>query len=73
LCSAAARNKSQFDFGLAELRVLHGDPDCASHCGFAAAAERKAVDRRNDRFAEILDEIKDLLSKTAGLFRLEGP
>jgi non-specific serine/threonine protein kinase len=31
LRSTASRNKSQFDFGLAEFCVLHGDPDSASH------------------------------------------
>ena len=59
------------DFGLAELRVLHRDPDGAGHRRLAAAAERKAIDGRDHRLAEILDEIEDLLPETAGLLRLE--
>ena len=71
LRAAAARNESQLDFGLAELRVVHRDPDGASHRRLAAAAERKAIDRRDHRLAEVLDEIEDLLPETAGLLRLE--
>ena len=71
LRAAAARKESELDFGLAELRVLHRDPDGASHRRLAAAAERKAIDRRDHRLAEVLDEIEDLLSETAGLLRLE--
>ena len=71
LRSAAARNESQRDFGLAEFRVLHRDPDGAGHRRLAAAAERKAIDGRDHRLAEILDEIEHLLSEAAGLFGLE--
>ena len=68
LRSAAARNESQRDFGLAKFRVLDGDPDGAGHRRLAAAAERKAIDGCDHRLAEILDEIEHLLSETAGLF-----
>ena len=72
LGSAAARNESQGDFGLAELRALDGDPDRAGHRGLAAAAQGKAIDGRHHRLAEILDEIEHLLPETAGLFGLES-
>ena len=71
LRSAAARNESERDFGLAELRGLHRDPDGAGHRRLAAAAERKAIDGRDHRLAEILDEIEHLLPEAAGLLCLE--
>src|SRR5207249_1592529 len=40
-----------------------------SHCRFATTTERKAIDGCYHRLAEILDEIEDLLSVRAGLFR----
>ena len=43
------------------------DPDGAGHRRLAAAAERKAVDGRDHRLAEILDEVEDLLPEAAGL------
>src|SRR5262249_8839874 len=52
--------------GLAELRVLHGDADGASHCRLATAAQCKAVDCRDHRLAEILDEIEHFLANAAG-------
>jgi len=52
--------------------VLYRNADGASHRGLAAAAERKAVDRRDHRLAEILDEIEDLLSEAAGPFSVNG-
>ena len=54
--------------GWPNFACVHRDPDGARHRRLAAAAERKAVDRRDHRLAEILDEIEDLLSETAGLF-----
>ncbi len=72
LGSAAARNESQGDFGLAELRPLDGDPNRAGHRGLAAATQGKAIDSRNHRFAEILDEIEHPLPETAGLFSFES-
>ena len=59
------------DFRLAELRAFHGDPDGAGHRRLAAAAERKAVDGRDHRLAEILDEIEHLLPEAAGLLGLD--
>src|SRR6267154_3758465 len=55
---AATRNESQGDLGLAELCALDGDPDRAGHRGLAAAAQGKAIDGRDHRLAEILDEIE---------------
>src|SRR3984893_10870306 len=49
LRSAAARNESERDLGLAKLRAVHRDPDCAGHGRLAAAAERKAIDGRDHR------------------------
>ena len=71
LRSAAAGNEPERDFGLAEFRGLHRDPDGAGHRRLAAAAEREAVDRRDHRLAEVFDEIEDLLSEPAGLLGLE--
>jgi len=68
----AARNESQGDLGLAELRTLDGDPDRAGHRGLATAAQGKAIDGRDHRLAEILDEIEHLLPEAAGLFGLES-
>src|SRR5712691_2464360 len=71
LRSAAARNESQGDLGLAELRGVHREPDGAGHRGLAATAERKAVDGRDHRLAEIFDQIEHLLSEPARLLRFE--
>src|SRR5258705_6529677 len=68
LRSAAARNESKRDFGLAELRAVRRDPDRARHRRLAATAERETIDSRDDRLPKILDDIEHLLSKTAGLF-----
>ena len=51
-----------FTSGWPNFARLRGDADGASHRRLAAAAERKAVDRRDHRLAEILDEIEDALS-----------
>src|SRR4029077_17660114 len=71
LRSAASGNKSELDFRLAEFRGLHSDPYGAGHPLYAAAADRKPVDRCNHRLAEILDEIEHPLSEAARLLRLE--
>src|SRR5206468_2688398 len=71
LRATAARNKAELDFGLAELCVLYRDPDGASHRRLAAAAERKAIDRRDHRLAEVFDQIENLLSEPARLLRFE--
>src|SRR6202521_5957098 len=68
LRSAAARNESERDFGLAELRTLRRDPDRARHRRLTATAERETIDGRDNRLPQILDDIEHLLSKTAGLF-----
>src|SRR2546430_2639283 len=72
LCSAAARNDSQLDFRLSELRALRGHSNGAGHRSLAAAPEREPIDGRDHRLAQVLDEIEDLLSVRAGLFRLDG-
>ncbi len=72
LRAAAAGKEPELHLGLAELGAFNRDPKGAGHRGLAAAAERKAIDRRDHRLAEILDEVEDLLPETAGLFRLEG-
>ena len=71
LRSAAAGNEPERHFGLAEFRGVHRDPDGARHRRLAAAAERKAVDGRDHRLAEILDEVEHLLPETAGLLGFE--
>ena len=71
LRSAAARKESECDLRLAELRVFHRDPDGAGHRRLAAASERKAVDSRDHRLAEILDQIEYALSEAAGPFGVD--
>ena len=61
LRSPAAGDDADRDLRLAELGGLDGEPDGAGHRHLAAAAERKAIDRRDHRLAEVLDEIEDLL------------
>src|SRR6266403_1762005 len=68
LCSAATRNDAQRNLGLAELRVLRGDPERAGHGRLATAAERKAIDRGDHRLAEILDQVENRLAERARLF-----
>jgi hypothetical protein len=71
LRAAAAGKESELHLGLAELGGLHRDPNGAGHRRLTAAAKRETIDRRDHRLAEVLDEIEDLLSETAGFFRLE--
>ena len=71
LRATAARDKSERDLGLAEFRGLDRDPDGAGHRRLAAAAEREAIDRRDHRLAEILDQIEDFLAEAARLLCLE--
>src|SRR4051812_1542750 len=71
LRSAATRNESERDFGLAELRAVRRDPDRARHRRLTATAERETIDSRDNRLSQILDDIEHLLSKTAGLFCFE--
>ncbi len=72
LCSTAAGNKSERDFGLAEFRGFHRDPDGARHRRLAAAAEGEAIDGRDHRLAEILDEVEHPLSEPARLLGFES-
>ena len=71
LGAAAAGKETELHLGLAELGAFNRDPDGAGHRRLAAAAERKAVDRRDHRLAEILDEIEHLLAEAARLFRVD--
>ena len=52
--------------------MFSGDPDGASHRCLAAAAERKAIDRRDHRLAEIFNQIEHALTEAAGFLRLIG-
>src|SRR5215831_16395568 len=71
LGAAAAGKQSQLDLGLAEFRVLNRDADGARHCCLATAAQGKAVDCRDHRLAEILDQIEHLLPDAAGPFGVD--
>ena len=61
LRAGVAGKHAQIDFGLAEHRRVGRDPQRARHRQLAAAAERVTVDGGDDRLAEILDEVEDLL------------
>ncbi len=65
-------NQAQLDLGLPESCALHRNPQRARHRGLTASAEGKAVDRRDYRLAQVLDEIQHRLSETAGLLRFKG-
>ena len=51
LAAAVARDEAELDFGLAEARAFGGQAIRACHGELAAAAQRKAVDACEDRFA----------------------
>src|SRR5258706_4665520 len=70
LRAATAWQQPEFHLGLPELGMFGGDPDGASHRRLAAAAERKAIDRRDHRLAEIFDEVQHTLPEPAGLLRI---
>src|SRR6266404_1310933 len=72
LGATAAREQPQGDFRLAEPGFLGGQPDGAGHGRLAAAAERKAVDRGDDRLAEVLDQVEHLLAEAARLLGLDA-
>src|SRR6202040_1333600 len=61
LGSATARNESERDLGLAEFCGVHRNPDRAGHRRLASATERKTIDGRDHRLAEVLDHIEDVL------------
>ena len=67
LRAADARNDAELDLGLAELRVVRRDDHVAHHRELAAAAERKARDRRDHRLAHPRHAIP-----VAGEIALEG-
>jgi hypothetical protein len=70
LRATGPRNDTQLDFRLTKPGGFRGQSDGASQCGFAAASQGKAIDCRDHRLAEILDEIKGFLSVPGKLFRL---
>src|SRR4029450_12739290 len=55
-------NQSEVDLGLRELGRVSREAQRARHRQLAAAAERKAVDRRDYRFAEVLDHVEHVLT-----------
>ncbi len=57
LRAADAGNDAELDFRLAEFGVVGGDDEIALHGKLAAAAERKAGDRGNDRLARLRDAV----------------
>ena len=57
LRAADARDDAELDLGLAEFRVVGGDDEIALHRELAAAAERKARDRRDHRLARARDAV----------------
>ena len=61
LRAGVAGNDAEVDLGLAELRRVGGDADRARHRQLAAAAERVAVDRGDDRLPHLLDQVEDVL------------
>ena len=63
--------KPERDLRLAEFGTVHRDPDGARHRRLAAATERKAVDGRDHRLAEILDEIEHALAEAARPFGVD--
>lgn len=65
LGSSKAGGYSQTDLGLCKLRVLRRETDVTAHREFTAAAERKAVDRGDDRDRERLDAAEDLVAALA--------
>ena len=54
---AGAGHRAEIDLGLAEAGILGGDDDVAHHRHLAAAAEREAADRRDDRLAALRDAL----------------
>ena len=68
LRSACAGNDAELHFGLADLRVGRRDAIVAGHRDFQSAAERRAVDRHDDRLARVFNrEQKRQKSRTAAL------
>ena len=69
-------SSAEIDLRLTDPRRVGGDAKRARHRQLAPAAQRVAVDRRDHRLAEILDEIEDVLPGermlAAGRRRLDG-
>jgi hypothetical protein len=75
LRAAVAGKDAQLDFGLPEPGALRRNADRAGHRELATAAQRVAVDRRDDRLAEVLEERHHALAEgrgTLGRERIEG-
>ena len=62
LRAGVAGKDAEVDFGLAEPGGVGREPQRARHRELAAAAERVAVDRGDDRLAQVLDEIEHVLA-----------
>ena len=70
---AVPGRNAQLHFRLAELCVLARDPNVARHRELAAAAQRKAVDRGDDRFAARLQSSQHGLTPLRARFAVERP
>ena len=62
LRSGVARNQSEVDLRLAELRGVGGDTHRARHRQLAAATEREAIDRGDHRLTQTFDPIEQRLA-----------
>ena len=72
LRSTTTGQQAQLDFGLAEFGMLGRNPHCASHCRFATATKRKAIDRGDHWLAEVFNEVQHTLPEPARLLRVVG-
>src|SRR5262249_4723578 len=62
LRAAVSGHKTKIDLRLTESGRIRRDSERARHRELTPAAERIAVDRGDDRLAEIFDEVEDVLS-----------
>ncbi len=58
-----AGQQAEIDFRLSQLRRVRRDAKGACHRQLAAAAQRVTIDGRDDRLAEVLDQIEDVLAR----------
>ena len=65
-------NEPQLDLRLAETHRVGGDSECARKGELTPAAERKAVQRGNHRFAEVLEQLENVLPRHCVSLRLVG-
>mmetsp|Transcript_1261 Transcript_1261/g.3657 ORF Transcript_1261/g.3657 Transcript_1261/m.3657 type:complete len:404 (+) Transcript_1261:1128-2339(+) len=72
LGAAGARHDAQLDFGLAELGAVGRDDEVAHHRQLAAATQRKAGYRGDDRLAHVQDGLPVLRDQAAPEGRGEG-